>query len=191
MSGDGTDVELVYEPPFGPVGGPITPEDNVIVEKPIGIYVPTEPTKKYIQDLLDKQGKDLEVKEIIGVVDPQRKLLGDQLLAAIGLATTKLMEEPDFPRVRERTTLDDKGSYREDEFIPLTTDKLQLNKIEKESGITINGDCIVLSKKRGLNDTDYVRARKAVVDEANKILNLFEVKDKIPTFPPPEEMAKI
>ncbi len=174
-----SEIELVYEPGFGSTG---SLKENIMVENPIGVYSFNEKTQSQVQKIVANQGINGNPVEALGIVDLKKQKLTKQVHAALNSAMGALIGQPDYPKTSLPQLI---------QISPVAITALEGSIIETETGIKLDQDFLVFCRTKGATVPDYIRARNMLIDKANETLQVFEVKDLIPSFPPLEEMQKI
>lgn len=85
---DSGDIELVYEPGFGSMGGL---HENIMVENPTQVFALKPETKNQIQKIIEGHGFSGEVVELLTVVEPgSQERSAEKMVVALESAIMRL-----------------------------------------------------------------------------------------------------
>lgn len=186
MSGDGTKIELVYEPGFGSMG---SAKENTLVESPIGLYRLSEKKKADYQKMLDNSRVDGTPRDVIFFV--KDKTYFPQALVALIYSAKDLSTNPNFPTINKRKDTPDGYSITNHSALGAYNPSDGYTQSNKEAGVDLPLDNLILYQTTGVSNEDYVKGRRMLIDKANETLQIFEAKFRIPQFPPDDKLREI
>lgn len=184
-----TDIQSVYEPGFGSMG---KPEENVLIEKPVGVYGLKDKTVENYQKLLNDAGIESSPKGLLLFAEIDKEQRSAQAFSAIDHAISQSMRLANFPKVQRRKEMGGMN-YQISEMSPFNLVTLTggFTHTNSEAGAKIPLHNILLCKTDGATDAEYNRAAKMIFEEANKTLQIFGADFRIPQFSSSDDLSKI
>lgn len=157
--------------------------ERLIPDVPVAIYGLSDGVKARYKSLLEQGGSVDSPEELIVLAEGTGEPITEQMFVALGCAQAKtLMAGMPAGDCVVRVG----NSYRHAVEVNGPVD-LFSNKEKKK--IPFKG--ILLCKDPLVDEPQYIRARNVLMQEANRILRIFDAEFRIPNFPPMENRPTI
>jgi len=165
--------------------------ENLIPDIPVAVYALSEATRAKWQSKLKSAGSENEPFEVILLAEPKGEdSMQKRISVALSASSYKLMrEKANFPKITTQKSIGGESATMTQvmETSPLEWAELSnLSITDGVSGREVPVDGILFCKSKGATEAEYLQARNLVVNEANKMLQLFDTEFRIPNFPPME-----